>query len=46
MDAVVETNFDELLDVFCHIQEEQLLVPVHNNEFYNFILDGMLQFLI
>ena len=42
METVVETNFDELLDVFCHIQEEQLFVPVpaHNNEFYDFILDG------
>ena len=44
METVVETNFDELLDVFCHIQEEQLFVPVpaHNNEFYDFILDGRL----
>ena len=34
----METNFDELLEIICP--------PVQNNEVYDFILDGRLQFLI
>ena len=31
-DAGMKTDFDELLEVICP--------PVHNNELYDFILDG------